>query len=102
MAKLLKILNCLLLFRTFCNYSLTFHMISMEYVVSYHFLYCLSIIRIKLLTLYKLVHDFNKLILDKEVPMFPSVVNILSHCHLQLLAGIKHFQLYKDKLDKDI
>lgn len=77
-------------------------MISMEYVVSYHFLYCLSIIRIKLLTLYKLVHDFNKLILDKEVPMFPSVVNILSHCHLQLLAGIKQFQLYKDKLDKDI
>lgn len=49
-------------------------MISMEYVVSYHFLYCLSIIRIKLLTLYKLVHDFNKLILDKEVPMFPSVI----------------------------
>lgn len=77
-------------------------MISMEYAASYHFLYCLSIIRNKLLTLYKLVHDFNKLIRDKEVPMFPSVVNILSHCHLQLHARIKHFQLYKDKLYEDL
>lgn len=34
--------------------------------------------------------------------MFPSVVNILSHCHLQLHARIKHFQLQKDKLDKDL